>query len=123
MSSKEGPAPKEGRLVVYCTFRMTKKRRKELQSVEECSPLNIRGGWDQRAVRCALDVLRVADLVTRPSPEELLVALSNTTAAARAVEERLREVVPETAFGVATYYNRESDTVEDLLQRARTAAR
>ncbi len=66
--------------------------------------LNIRGGWDQRAVRCALDVLRVADLVTRPSPEELHVALSNTTAAdARAVEERLREVVPEAAFGVATY--------------------
>ena len=81
--------------------------------------LNIRGGWDQRAVRCALDVLRVADLVTRPSPEELLVALSNTTAAdARAVEERLREVVLEAAFGVATY-NRdsESDTVEDLLRR------
>lgn len=143
MSSKEEPAPKEGRLVVYCAFRMTKKRRKELQSVEEFEKelreeisvsieydlpltivlaLNIRGGWDQRAVRRALDVLRVVDLVTRPSPEELLVALSNTTAdEARTVEERLREVVPEAASGVATY--REGDTVEDLLQRARTAAR
>ena len=27
-------------------------------------------------------------------------------------------MVPEAAFGVATYYNRESDTLEDLLQRA-----
>ena len=35
MSPKEGPAPKEGRLVAYCTCRMTKKRRKELQSVAE----------------------------------------------------------------------------------------
>ena len=140
MSSKEEPDPKEGRLVVYCAFLMTKKRRNGLRSIEEFEKepreeisvsiefdllltivlaLNIRGGWEQRDVRRALDVLRVADLVTQPSPAELLVALPNTTAAdARAVEERLREVVLEAAFGVATYNrDRESDTVEDLLRR------
>lgn len=122
---------------------MTKKRRKELRSVEEFEKelreeisvsvefdlpltivlaLNIKGGWKQGALRRALDVLRVADLGTRPGPEELLFALPNTTAAdARAVEERLREAVPEATSGVATY--REGDSVDDLLERARSAAR
>jgi hypothetical protein len=129
--------------VVYCTFRMTKKRRKELRSVEEFEKelreeisvsvefdlpltivlaLNIKGGWKQGALRRALDVLRVADLATRPGPAELLFALPNTTAAdARAVEERLREAVPEATSGVATY--REGDSVDDLLERARSTAR
>ena len=122
---------------------MTKKRRKELRSEvefekelrEEISvsvefdlpltivlALNIKGGWEQKAVRRALDVLRVADLATRPGPEELLVALPNTTTAdAWAVEERLREVVSEATSGVATY--REGDSVDDLLKRSRSAAR
>ncbi len=121
---------------------MTKKRRKELRSVEEFEKelreeisdavefdlpltivlaLNIKGGWKQVALRRALDILRVADLATRPGPEELLVALPNTTVAdARAVEERLREAVPEATSGVASY--REGDSVEDLLERARSAA-
>jgi hypothetical protein len=116
---------------------MTKKRRKELRSEvefekelrEEISvsvefdlpltivlALNIKGGWEQKAVRRALDV------ATRPGPEELLVALPNTTAAdAWAVEERLREVVSEATSGVATY--REGDSVDDLLKRSRSAAR
>ncbi len=80
---------------------MTKKRRKELRSVEEFEKelreeisvsvefdlrlaivlaRNIRGGWEYRAVRRVLDVLRVADLVTQPDPEELPVSLPNTTA-------------------------------------------
>ena len=122
---------------------MTKKRRKELRSVEEFErelreeisvsvefdlpltivlALNIRGGWDRRTVRQALDVLRVADLATRSAPEELLFALPNTTAAdARVVEERLSEAVPEATSGVATC--REGDSVDDLLDRARGAAR
>jgi hypothetical protein len=37
--------------------------------------LTMSGGWKQRAGRRALDVLRIADLVTRPSPKELLGAL------------------------------------------------
>ena len=122
---------------------MTKKRRKELRSLEEFErelreeisvsvefdlpltivlALNIRGVWDRRTVRRALDVLRVADLATRSAPEELLFALPNTTAAdARVVEERLREAVPEATSGVAAY--REGDSVDDLLDRARSAAR
>jgi hypothetical protein len=70
---------------------MTKKRRKELRSVEEFEKelreeisvsvefdlpltivlaLNIKGGWKQGALRRPLDVLRVADLATRPGPED-----------------------------------------------------
>jgi len=68
---------------------MTKKRRKELRSVEEFEKelreeisvsvefdlrlatvlaRNIRGGWEYRSVRRVLDVLRVAALATQPRP-------------------------------------------------------
>lgn len=114
---------------------MTKKSGKELQSVDEFErelreeisvsiefvlplaivlALNIKGGWEQGTVRRVFDFLRVADLVTRPGPEELLVALPNTTADdAWVVEERLCEAVPEATSGIATY--REGDTGEYLL--------
>ena len=50
--------------------------------------------------------MRVAALVTPPGPEELLVALPNTTAdeapVARVVEEGLCEAVPEATSGIAT---------------------
>ena len=63
--------------------------------------------------------MRVAVLVTPCGPEELLVALPNTTAdeapAARVVEEGLYEAVPEVASGITTT-DREGDTGEDLLQ-------
>jgi hypothetical protein len=116
------------------TFRMTKKSGKELQSVDEFErelreeisvsiefvlplaivlALNIKGGWEQETVRRVFDFLRVADLVTRPGPEELLVALPNTTADSWVVEERLCEAVPEATSGIATY--REGDTGEYLL--------
>ncbi len=54
--------------------------------------------------------MRVAALVTPPGPEELLVALPNTTAdearVTRVVEEGLCEVVPEATSGIATYRER-----------------
>lgn len=57
--------------------------------------------------------MRVAALVTRPGPEELLVALPNTVAdearvarVARVVEEGLCEAIPEVASGIATYRER-----------------
>ena len=122
---------------------MSKKRaRKELQTVEafekalreEVSvstefdlPLTVlalfmEDGWREEDVRRALDALRSADLVTRPAPEELLVALPNTgTGDARVVEERLRRAVPKATVGVAPY--KRGDAAEDLLKRARVAAR
>jgi hypothetical protein len=121
---------------------MGKRARKELQTVEafekalreEISvsaefdlPLSvlaliIKGGWEEGAVRQALDVLRTADLVAQPDSEELLVALPNTKAeTALVVEERLRKAVPEATFGVAAY--RRGDAAEDLLKRPRAAAR
>ena len=70
--------------------------------------------------------MRVAALVTPLGPEELLVALPNTTAdeapVARVVEEALYEAVPEVASGITTT-DREGDTGEDLLQHVRAATR
>ncbi len=122
---------------------MSKKRtKKEIQSVqafekalgEEVSvsaefelPLAVlvagaKGEWEEDALRRALGTLRTADLVTKPDPSELLVALPNTgTAEARVVEERIREAVPEAALGVASYTR--GDSAADLLKRARAARR
>ena len=70
--------------------------------------------------------MRVAVLVTPCGPEELLVALPNTTAdeapAARVVKEGLYEAVPEVASGITTT-EREGDTGEDLPQHVRAATR
>lgn len=122
---------------------MGKKRtRKELQTVEAFEKalreevsvsnefdlpltvlaLDIKDGWREEDVRRALAALRIADLVARPDLEELLVVLPNTkTADARVVEERLHEAVPKAAVGAAPY--RRGDAAEDLLERARAAAR
>lgn len=122
---------------------MGKKRtRKELQTVEAFEKalreevsvsnefdlpltvlaLDIKDGWREEDVRRALAALRTADLVARPDLEELLVVLPNTkTADARVVEERLHEAVPKAAVGVAPY--KLGDAAEDLLERARAAAR
>ncbi len=122
---------------------MGKKRtRKELQTVEAFEKalreevsvsnefdlpltvlaLDIKDGWREEDVRRALAALRTADLVARPDLEELLVVLPNTkTADARVVEERLHEAVPKAAVGVAPY--KWGDAAEDLLERARAAAR
>ncbi len=69
-----------------------------------------------------LGVFRTAEFVTRPSPSELAVILPNTTTdGARAVERRVREVLPDAEVGLAA---REPDEkVPDLLRRARDARR
>ena len=67
-----------------------------------------------------LGVFRTAEFVTLPSPSELAVILPNTRADdARAVERRVRDVLPDADVGLAT---REPDEkVPDLLRRARSA--
>lgn len=125
---------------MYTPLDMVKKTRKELQDPEvfdaalgeEISvssefvlpisvlSLRIKDGWSDGATRGALDALRVADLVCRPVPEEVLIALPNTaTDDARVVEERLREAVPEATVGVALFAS--GDTAEGLIERARTS--
>ena len=99
---------------------MGKKRtRKELQTLAALALL-VEGGWQVEDVRRALDTLRAVDLVAQPVAEELLVALLNTgLAAARVVEERLREAIPKATAGVAPY--RQGDTAQDLLERTQEA--
>lgn len=80
----------------------------------------MRDGWDDDATQSALGVLRMADLITSTAPEELAIALPNTSANdARGVEDRLRQAVPEARVGVTPH--RTGDTVPDLLRRAREA--
>ena len=123
---------------MYTPLDMGKKVRKELQEPEvfeaalreEISVssefvlpisvlvLRVTGGWTDEAIRRALDALRTADLICRPDPGEILVALPNTeTDDAGVVEERLRKAVPEAAVGVAPFTR--GDTVESLIKRAR----
>lgn len=125
---------------MYTPLVMGKKVRKELQEPEvfeaalreeisvssefvlpiSALVLRIAGGWSDGATRRALDALRTADLVCRPRPDEILVALPNTeTDDARVVEERLREAVPEAAVGVAPFA--QGDTAESLTERARVS--
>ena len=78
----------------------------------------IEGGWTAEATRRALDALRVADLVTRQSPEDIVVLLPNTTPdTARAAEERLREAVPEAAIWKTPWSPPE--TAGELMDRTR----
>ncbi len=65
-----------------------------------------------------LGVFRTTEFVTRPGPSELAVILPNTGPdGARAVERRVREVLPDADVGLAT---REPDEKgPDLLSRAR----
>lgn len=82
--------------------------------------LRVEGGWSDEAARRALDALRAADLVCRPEPDEILIALPNTTTRdARVVEKRLRETLPEAAVGVAPFTS--GDTAGDLIKRARVS--
>lgn len=125
---------------MYTPLGMGKKVRKELQETEvfeaalreeisvssefvlpiSALVLRIAHGWSDEATRRALDALRTADLVCRPEPDEILVALPNTQADdARVVEERLREAVPEATVGVAPFAR--GDTVESLIERARVS--
>lgn len=84
--------------------------------------LNIEGGWKEEDVRRTLGSIRTADLITQPEASEILVALPNTaTSDARVVEEKLRKIVPNAAFGVAVYER--GDSVENLVKCSRSSAR
>ena len=75
---------------------------------------------DPGTTRRLLKVFRTSEFVTLPSPSELAVILPNTGPdGARAVERRVRDVLPEADVGLAT---REPDEkASDLLKRARNA--
>jgi hypothetical protein len=67
-----------------------------------------------------LGVFRTAEFVTLPSPSELAVILPNTGPdGARAVERRVRDVLPDAVVGLANY--KPDDEVSGLLERARGA--
>ncbi len=77
--------------------------------------------WDEYSTRLALGALRVADLVTATTPEEIFIALPNTsTEDALIVAQRLREAVPEARLGITPHYT--GDNAPDLLKRARDSA-
>lgn len=81
----------------------------------------IDGGWSEESTRSALDVLRVADLITATAPDEISIALPNTsTEDAQVVERRLRAAVPNARVGVTQHHT--GDAVPDLLERARAFA-
>ena len=83
--------------------------------------LHVEGEWEKGDIRRLLDALRVADLVAQPYPQEILIALPNTSSAeARVVEQRLRDAVPEATLRVAAYTR--GDTAEGLIELARHAS-
>jgi hypothetical protein len=80
------------------------------------------GEWGLDSVDKAVSALRVADLVARPGPAEISIALPNTGPEdAHVVERRLREAIPGARIGASDY--KPGDKVPDLLARARQAAR
>ena len=137
---------------VYCTFRITKERRKKgLWSVEEFEKelreeisvsvefdlplalvlaLNVSGkrrmgteGRARGARRYARCVMRVADLVAQSGPEELLVSLPNTTVVdTRGGVEEGLREVVPEAISGVATY-REGGKAEQLCSNARAAAR
>ncbi len=75
-------------------------------------------GLDPETTRRLLGVFRTAEFVTRPASSELAVILPNTGPdGARAVERRVREVLPDADVGLAT--REPDDEVSSLLERAR----
>lgn len=119
---------------------MSDRKPKELQSVEDFErlleeeisvseefdlPISVltlvlEGGWDAGSTRRVLDSVRTADLVTRPEPAEIAIALPNTVPEdARVVEQRLRKAVPEAGMSLAE--RGKDDTPAGLLERARRA--
>jgi hypothetical protein len=74
---------------------------------------------DLERTRRLLDAMRIAELVTLPTPSELAVVLQNTDPnGARAVERRVRKILPDAAVGLATL--EPDDEVFGLLERARS---
>ncbi len=77
-------------------------------------------GLDSETTLRLFDVFRTAEFVTRPNPSELAVILPNTDPdGARAVERRVRKVLPDAVVGLAT--REPGDEASDLLERARGA--
>ena len=80
-----------------------------------------RDGWNPRATSRILDALRAVDIIAQPGPREIAVALPNSGPdAARAVERRLRRVLPDIAVGLTS--RRDGDEAQDMLNRAHRAA-
>lgn len=81
----------------------------------------LEGGWDPESENRAVGTLRVADLVTCTEDSDLIVVLPNTgLESARAVERRLREILPKVGIGISEFTP--DDKVSDLISRARQAA-
>lgn len=79
------------------------------------------GGWDPESEGRAVGALRLADLVSRTDGPDLIVVLSNTALEnARAVERRLRQILPGTGIGISELTP--GDTAQRLVERARQAA-
>ncbi len=75
-------------------------------------------GLDSETTLRLFDVFRTAEFVTRPNPSELAVILPNTDPdGARAVERRVRKVLPDAVVGLAT--REPGDEASYLLERAR----
>src|SRR5215217_6405622 len=65
-----------------------------------------------------LEIFRTAEFVTMPDPSEIAVILPNTDPhGARALERRVRRVLPDADVGLAT--REPDDEASDLLERAR----
>jgi len=78
------------------------------------------GGWDPETTRRLLGILRTAEPATLPTPSELAIVLPNTDLnSARAVERRVREILPDADVNLAT--REPDDEVSGLLERARGA--
>ena len=77
-------------------------------------------GLDSGTTLRLFEVFRTAEFVTRPTPSELAVILPNTGPdGARAVERRVRNVLPDAVVGLAT--REPGDEASDLLERAGVA--
>jgi|SRR5215217_6696575 len=64
------------------------------------------------------EIFRTAEFVTMPDPSEIAVILPNTDPhGARALERRVRRVLPDADVGLAT--REPDDEASDLLERAR----
>ncbi len=83
--------------------------------------VHMEGGLEPETTRRLLEALRTAELVTLPTPSELAVALQNTDLNdARAVERRVRKILPDADVGLATH--EPDDEVSGLLEGARGAS-
>ncbi len=82
--------------------------------------VRVKGELEPETTCRLLGALRTTELVTLPTPSELAVALQNTDLnGARAVERRVRKILPDAEVGLAT--REPDDEVSGLLGRAQGA--